>query len=131
MGAPDAVVMLTVAPAAAQAGPSTFVTDLGSPYPTGSNSYGVVATDLNADGAPDLAVVNGTSSDLSVYLRSPPAADSSRSGAPRSPGLCRPELRRGRDVIPRPTRGPTSPVRELRQRHRLGADPQRERRLLR
>ena len=96
-----AVVMLAVAPAAAQAGPSTFVTDLGSPYPTGSNSYGVVATDLNADGAPDLAVVNGTSSDLSVYLRQPGGGFVQESGSPFS-GLSGPNYAAAGNFYPAP-----------------------------
>ncbi len=81
-----AVAALAIAPASAQAGPSTFVTDLGSPYPTGANSYGVVATDFNTDGALDLAVVNGTSSNLSVYLRQPGGGFVQEPGSPFAVG---------------------------------------------
>ncbi|HET6547159.1 MAG TPA: VCBS repeat-containing protein, partial [Solirubrobacter sp.] len=41
----------------------------GSPYPTGADPYAVYTADFNADGRPDLAVENGTSSDVNVYLR--------------------------------------------------------------
>jgi hypothetical protein len=77
-----AAALLAMTPAVAEAGPSTFSTDLGSPYPTGANSYGVVATDFNVDGALDLAVVNGTSSDLSVYLGQPGGGFLQESGSP-------------------------------------------------
>ncbi len=77
-----ATAFLALAPAAAIAAPSTFVTDLGSPYETESNTYGVVATDFNGDGALDLAAVNGTSSNLSVYLRQPGAGFLEEAGSP-------------------------------------------------
>jgi hypothetical protein len=43
----------------------------GGPIAVGADPYGVVAPDFNGDGSPDLAVVNGTSSTLSVFLRQP------------------------------------------------------------
>jgi FG-GAP-like repeat/FG-GAP repeat len=43
----------------------------GGPYTVGTNPYGIVAADFNGDGGPDLAVINGTSSNLSVLLRQP------------------------------------------------------------
>ena len=62
-----AAVFLALAPASASA--ASFVQGLGSPYPVGVAPFGVVPTDFNGDGATDVAVVNGTSSTLSVYLR--------------------------------------------------------------
>ncbi len=96
-----AAAILAIAPSTAQAGPSTFVTDLGSPYPTGSNSYGVVATDLDGDNAVDLAVVNGTSSDLSVYLRQPGGGFVQESGSPFS-GLAGPNYAAAGTFYPSP-----------------------------
>lgn len=77
----------TAVPAAAQAGPSTFVTDLGSPYPSGTVTDGVVATDFNGDGALDLAAVNAESNDVSVYLRQPGGGFVQEPGSPFAVGI--------------------------------------------
>src|SRR5215207_11324310 len=68
-----AAALVAVVPATAEAAPSTFAVDLGSPYETESNTYGVTAADFNGDGALDLAAVNGTSSNVNVFLRQPGA----------------------------------------------------------
>ena len=41
----------------------------GSPYTVGANPYGVLAGNFDGFGGPDFATVNGTSSNLSVFLR--------------------------------------------------------------
>ena len=41
----------------------------GAPYPTGSDPYGVYAADFNGDGRPDVAALNGSSSNVNLYLR--------------------------------------------------------------
>ena len=73
------LIALLVAPAAAHA--ASF-TQEGLANPTGTDSYGVVTQDFNRDGFPDVAVVNGTSSDLSVYLRQPTGGFVQEAGSP-------------------------------------------------
>ena len=65
-----AVVMLALVPRPPRR--STFVQNSARRTPSAARRFGVVvATDFNADGRPDAAVVSGTSSTLSVYLRQP------------------------------------------------------------
>ena len=47
---------------------AAFVTE-GSPYTVGNDPYSLNAADFNGDGRPDVATINGTSSDVSVFLR--------------------------------------------------------------
>jgi FG-GAP-like repeat len=47
---------------------AAFVTE-GSPYPVGADPLSLVAADFNHDGRPDVATINGTGSNVSVYLR--------------------------------------------------------------
>jgi hypothetical protein len=54
----------------------------GGPIGVGNAPYGVVTTDFNGDGRPDVATVNGTSSNLSVLLRQPGGAFIQESGSP-------------------------------------------------
>jgi len=53
---------------APSAGAISFVPE-GTPYATGAAPYGVLVPDFNADSLPDVATVNGTASNLSVFLR--------------------------------------------------------------
>jgi hypothetical protein len=46
-----------------------FVNEPGSPYAVGTEPYSVYAADFNGDGRQDFAAINGTSSDVSVFLR--------------------------------------------------------------
>jgi FG-GAP-like repeat/FG-GAP repeat len=43
----------------------------GSPYKVGTAPYSLYSADFNGDGRPDVVTMNGTSSDLSVFLRQP------------------------------------------------------------
>src|SRR4051794_41651323 len=49
---------------------AAFVTE-GGPYKVGTDPLNLNVADFNGDGRPDVATVNGTSSDLSVFLRQP------------------------------------------------------------
>src|SRR3954451_8589437 len=60
-----AAVLVLVGSATAWA---AFVTE-GSPYPVGADPLSLVAADFNHDGRPDVATINGTGSNVSVYLR--------------------------------------------------------------
>ena len=60
-----AAAMLLVGAATAR---GAFVIE-GSPYPVGNDPLSLNAGDFNGDGRPDVATINGTSSDVSVYLR--------------------------------------------------------------
>jgi hypothetical protein len=62
-----AAVVLLVATASAWA---AFVTE-GGPYTVGDDPYSLNAGDFNGDGRPDVATINGTSSNVSVFLRQP------------------------------------------------------------
>jgi len=72
------------APAAAQAA-ATFVQE-GLPYATGAAPYGVIARDFNGDGLPDVATINGTASNLSVYLRQPTGGFTQQANSPFATG---------------------------------------------
>jgi hypothetical protein len=50
----------------------------------------VAASDLNGDGKPDLAVANGSSSDVSVPLNEGNGTFASRDSRRASPAPCRP-----------------------------------------
>ncbi|MGI8687688.1 MAG: FG-GAP repeat domain-containing protein [Thermomicrobiales bacterium] len=70
-------------------GDGTFVTDPGSPFPTGYNPVIPLIADLNGDGKPDIAVVGLTSAVLLNTSPSPPIpkpAPSPRPGPPPSGG---------------------------------------------
>jgi hypothetical protein len=58
-----------------------FVTE-GSPYTVGTDPYSLNAADFNGDGRPDVATINGTSSDASVLLRQSPSGFTQESGSP-------------------------------------------------
>src|SRR4051794_35649871 len=47
------------------------LTPEGSAYPTGTDPYSLNVADFNGDGRPDVATVNGTSGNVSVFLRQP------------------------------------------------------------
>lgn len=66
----------------ASAGASVFTTELGSPFPAGDATYGLVANDFNGDGLPDVAAINGTGSTMNVYLRQPTGGFVQESGSP-------------------------------------------------
>lgn len=61
---------------------AAFVTEAGSPYAVGAQPYNVYASDYNGDGRPDVATVNGTSSDVSVYLRNAAGGFTQEVGSP-------------------------------------------------
>ncbi len=69
--------LATAAPARA-----SFLQEVGSPFTVGVNPYGAVAADFNRDGRPDLATINGTSSNLSVLLRQPAGGFAAEAGSP-------------------------------------------------
>jgi hypothetical protein len=66
-GAALVAVLLLVGAASAWA---AFVPE-GSPYTVGDDPYSLNAGDFNGDGRPDVATINGTSSNVSVFLRQP------------------------------------------------------------
>src|SRR5688500_11181170 len=43
----------------------------GQPYATGTDPYGVYAADFTGDGRPDVAALNGSSSNINLYVRQP------------------------------------------------------------
>jgi hypothetical protein len=43
----------------------------GTPYTVGNDPYSLNAADFNGDGRPDVATINGSSNDVSVFLRQP------------------------------------------------------------
>jgi hypothetical protein len=69
--------LLTAALAALILAPTaegSFTQEPGSPFAVGGNNpYGILTADFNGDGRPDVATVNGSSSDVSVFLRQAPA----------------------------------------------------------
>lgn len=70
-------VAATAAPAHA-----SFLQEPGSPFTLGTAPYGVVTADFNRDGRPDVATVNGTSSDASILLRQPGGGFVQETGSP-------------------------------------------------
>ena len=77
-----AAVLLLVGAASAWA---AFVIE-GSPYTVGNDPYSVKAADFNGDGRPDVATINGTSSDVSVFLRQAGGGFAQEAGSPVSVG---------------------------------------------
>jgi VCBS repeat protein len=73
-----AVVLLLVGAASAWA---QFVTE-GSPYTVGNDPYSINAADFNSDGRPDVATINGTSSNVSVFLRQAGGGFAQEAGSP-------------------------------------------------
>ena len=58
----------------------------GSPYTVGDDPLALTAGDFNGDGRPDVVTMNGTSSDLSVFLRRSTGGFAQESGSPVSVG---------------------------------------------
>ena len=77
-----AAVLLLVGAASAWA---AFVTE-GSPYTVGNDPYSLNAADFNGDGRPDVATINGTSSDVSVFLRQAGGGFAQEAGSPIAVG---------------------------------------------
>jgi hypothetical protein len=75
-------VMLLVGAASAWA---AFVIE-GSPYTVGNDPLSLNAADFNGDGRPDVATINGTSSDVSVFLRQAGGGFAQEAGSPISVG---------------------------------------------
>ena len=78
-----AAVLLLVGAASAWA---AFVIE-GSPYTVGDDPYSLNAADFNGDGRPDVATINGTSSDVSVFLRQAGGGFAQEAGSPISVGV--------------------------------------------
>jgi len=81
-GAALAAVLLLVGAASAW---GAFVKE-GSPYTVGDDPLSLTAGDFNGDGRPDVATMNGTSSDISVFLRQAGGGFAQESGSPVSVG---------------------------------------------
>jgi hypothetical protein len=77
-----AAVLLLVGAATAGA---AFVTE-GSPYTVGDDPLSLNAGDFNGDGRPDVATINGTSSDVSVFLRQAGGGFAQEAGSPIAVG---------------------------------------------
>lgn len=78
-----ALAALAIAPAAVAI---TFQEE-GTPYATGAAPYGVVASNFDSFAGPDVATVNGTASNLSVFLRQAGGGFSEESGSPFAVGV--------------------------------------------
>src|ERR687893_3319164 len=78
-----AAVLLLVGAASAWA---AFVIE-GSPYTVGDDPLSLNAADFNGDGRPDVATINGTSSDVSVFLRQAGGGFAQEAGSPISVGV--------------------------------------------
>jgi hypothetical protein len=78
-----AAVVLLVGAASAWA---AFVRE-GSPYTVGDDPLSLNAGDFNGDGRPDVATINGTSSNVSVFLRQPGGGFAQEAGSPIAVGL--------------------------------------------
>ena len=75
-----AAALLLVGAASAWA---AFVVE-GSPYTVGSDPYSLNAGDFNGDGRPDVVTLNGSSSDVSVFLRQAGGGFAQEAGSPVS-----------------------------------------------
>src|SRR5512132_414221 len=75
-------VLMALAALIAAAPAHASFTQEGGPIQVGTDPYGVVAADFNGDGHPDVATVNGTSSNLSVLLRQPAGGFAQEAGSP-------------------------------------------------
>jgi hypothetical protein len=73
-----AAALLLVGAASAWA---AFVTE-GSPYTVGDDPLSLNAGDFNGDGRPDVATINGTGSNVSVFLRQAAGGFAQESGSP-------------------------------------------------
>src|SRR3954454_11643139 len=58
----------------------------GSPYTVGDDPYSLNAADFNGDGRPDVATINGTSSNVSVFLRQAGGGFTQEAGSPIAVG---------------------------------------------
>jgi hypothetical protein len=63
------------------------LTPEGSAYPTGTDPLSLNVADFNGDGRPDVATINGTASNVSVFLRQPGGGFAQEAGSPISVGL--------------------------------------------
>jgi hypothetical protein len=81
-GAALAAVLLLLGAASAWA---AFVTE-GSPYTVGDDPLSLNAADFNGDGRPDVATINGTSSNVSVFLRQAGGGFAQEAGSPIAVG---------------------------------------------
>jgi hypothetical protein len=77
-----AAVLLLVGAASAW---GAFVKE-GSPHTVGDDPYSLKAADFNGDGRPDVATINGTSSNVSVFLRQPGGGFAQEAGSPVATG---------------------------------------------
>ena len=77
-----AAVLLLVGAASAWA---AFVIE-GSPYTVGDDPLSLNAADFNGDGRPDVATINGTSSNVSVFLRQAGGGFAQEAGSPIAVG---------------------------------------------
>ncbi len=77
-----AAVLMLVGAASAWA---AFVTE-GSPYTVGDDPLSLNAGDFNGDGRPDVATINGTSSNVSVFLRQAAGGFAQEAGSPVAVG---------------------------------------------
>ena len=77
-----AATLLLVGAASAWA---AFVTE-GSPYTVGNDPYSLNAADFNGDGRPDVATINGSSNDVSVFLRQAGGGFAQEAGSPITVG---------------------------------------------
>ena len=96
-----AVVLLLAGAASAWA---AFVIE-GSPYTVGNDPYSLNAADFNGDGRPDVATINGSSNDVSVFLRQAGGGFAQEAGSPIAVGAAA-ERRGGRRLQRRRARGP-------------------------
>ena len=81
-----AVVATGAVLAAAGTAWADFITEAGSPYAVGSDPLSIYAGDLNGDGRPDVVTMNGTSSDVSVFMRRPVGGFAQEAGSPIAVG---------------------------------------------